>query len=51
MVEIIFRIYNPNFIIVFDPLFNVIGFIVFSECWADDNDVVKIFVIFFFNQL
>ena len=49
--QIILRIYKPNFIIVFDPLFGMIGFIIFSEYWADGNDVVKVFVIFFFNQL
>ena len=42
---------KPNFIIAFDSLFSIIGFIFFSECSADDNDVVKMFVILFFNQL
>ena len=42
LVEIIFRIYKPNLIIVFDPLFSMIG-IIFSECWADVNDAVKKF--------
>ena len=48
LVEIILRIYKLNFIIIFDPLFRIIG-IIFSECWADVNDVVKMFVIFIFN--
>ena len=48
LVEIILRIYKLNFIIIFDPLFRIIG-IIFSECWVDVNDVVKMFVIFIFN--
>ena len=50
LVEIVFRIYKSNFIIVFDLLFRMIG-IIFSECWEDDNDVVKMLIVFFFNQL
>ena len=48
LVEVIFRIYKPNVIIVFDPLFSMIGFIILSESWTD---VVEMSVIFFFNQL
>ena len=29
----------------------MIGFIIFLKWWGDDNDVVKMFVIFFLNQL
>ena len=48
--EIIFRIYKPNFITIFDPLPGLIGWI-FSEGGADDDNVVEVFIVFFFNQL
>ena len=51
MVEIVLRIYKPNIIVAFDPLLSMIGLIIFSECWTNDNDVVKMLVIFYFNQL
>ena len=50
MVEIFLRLYKPNLIIIFDPLFSMIGFI-FSERWTDDNDVVKMVVILVSNQV
>ena len=50
MVEIVLRLYKSNIVTVFDPLLSMIG-IIFSECWTDDSDVVKILIVLFFNQL
>ena len=51
MIEIVLWIYKPNITIVLDPTFSMIGFIIFSECWTNGDNIAKIFIVFFFNQL
>ena len=51
LIEIVLSIYNLNFIIGFDAPPGMTGFIIFSEYWADGNDVMKMLVVFFVNKV
>ena len=45
-----FRLYKPNLYSIFDPGLGMICLIP-SKCWAEVDKVVKMFVVFFFNQV
>ena len=50
LIESVLRFYWPDLVIILDPLLGMVRFIT-SKSWADDDNVVEVFVVFFFNEV
>ena len=50
LIESVLRFYWPNLVIILDPPLGMVRFIT-SKSWADDDNVVEVFVVFFFNEV